>query len=65
MSRLKAIAQALPHLHLFRCTDLAQHLHTSRADKLLREVRDAARIGRELIDEQKGSGTSRVLSEPN
>lgn len=49
----KAIAQALPHLHLFRCTDLAQHLHTSRADKLLREVRDAARIGRELIDEQK------------
>jgi hypothetical protein len=49
----KAIAQALPHLRLFRCAEFATHLHTSRADKLLREVRDAARIGFEIVDEQR------------
>ncbi|RMD82121.1 MAG: hypothetical protein D6823_01550, partial [Chloroflexi bacterium] len=49
----KAIAQILPHLRLFRCAELAKHLHTARADKLLRDIRDAARIGFEIIDEQR------------
>ncbi|WP_424676155.1 DNA translocase FtsK [Chloroflexus sp.] len=49
----EAIAQTLPHLRLFRCAELAKHFHTARAHKLLCDVRDAARIGFEIIDKQR------------
>lgn len=49
----KAIAYALPHLRLFRCSELAGERKATRVDKLLRSVRDAARIGFEIVDEQR------------
>jgi hypothetical protein len=49
----EAIAYALPQLHLFRCSQLAQRLQTAGSSKLLREVYLASRIGMEVIDESK------------
>lgn len=47
-----AIAFALPYLGLFRCLELEQQLNTPRGDKLLRQLRSAARIGGEVLDER-------------
>lgn len=52
----QAIAKSLPHLRLFRCLELANTLRKPRAnkiDKILRDIRDAARIGFEIIDESR------------
>lgn len=49
----EAIALALPYLGLFRCRDLADRLNSPQGDKLLRQLRDAARIGSEVLDERK------------
>ncbi|MFO7167758.1 MAG: DNA translocase FtsK [Chloroflexota bacterium] len=48
----EAIAGALPYLGLFRCRDLAAQMNSARGDKLLRQLRDAARIGSEVLDER-------------
>jgi len=48
----EAIALALPQLGLFRCRDLAGQLNSARGDKLLRQLRNAARIGSEMLDER-------------
>ena len=47
-----AIVSALPHLDLFRCRELEPYLNTLRGDKLLRQLRQAARIGGEVIEER-------------
>ncbi|HWQ15588.1 MAG TPA: DNA translocase FtsK [Roseiflexaceae bacterium] len=48
----RAIVLALPHLGLFRCLELEQQLNTPRGDKLIRQLRAAARIGGEVLDER-------------
>jgi hypothetical protein len=48
----EAVAAALPYLGLFRCRDLASELHGARSDKLLRQLRDAARVGSEVLDDR-------------
>jgi hypothetical protein len=48
----RAIGLALPYLGLFRCLELEQQLNTPRGDKLLRQLRDAARIGDEVLEER-------------
>jgi DNA segregation ATPase FtsK/SpoIIIE-like protein len=49
----EAIAQALPHLGLFRCDELAQVLNTPRSDRLLRDLYRAARFGSEILEERQ------------
>jgi hypothetical protein len=48
----EAIAAALPFLGLFRCRDLAAELHGARSDKLLRQLREATRVGSEVLDDR-------------
>ncbi len=48
----EAVAGALPHLGFFRCRDLIGQLNSTRGDKLLRQVRNAARIGSEVLDDR-------------
>jgi hypothetical protein len=48
----EAMTRALPHLGLFRCQELAGELDGPRGDKLLRQLRDAARLGDEVLDER-------------
>jgi hypothetical protein len=49
----EAIARSLPYLGLFRCRELATSLDTPKADRLLREIHAAARLGGEIIDERQ------------
>jgi len=49
----EAIAQALPHLGLFRCGELTTVLNTPRGDRLLRDLYRAARLGSEILDERQ------------
>ena len=58
-----AIAESLPHLGLFRCRELADHLNTQRGDRLLKDVYRATRLGLELLDENQRSKYERVLQE--
>lgn len=58
-----AITESLPHLGLFRCRDLANHLNTPRGDKLLRQLRDAARIGSEVLDDRDHDSYLRRLQD--
>jgi hypothetical protein len=48
----EAIAHALPHFGLFRCHELAGLLSNARGDKLIRQLRAAARLGDEVLDER-------------
>ncbi|MBC7228714.1 MAG: hypothetical protein H5T61_16020, partial [Thermoflexales bacterium] len=48
-----AIAESLPALGLFRCRELADVLNTPKGDTLLRNVRRAARLGSELLDDHQ------------
>lgn len=48
----EAVAAALPHLGLFRCRDLVGQLANPRGDRLLRQLRAAARIGSEVLDDR-------------
>lgn len=58
-----AIAENLPHLGLFRCRELAEHLNTPKGDRLLKDVHRAARLGLELLDENQRSQYERRLAE--
>lgn len=53
MNIKSAIAEALPHLGLFRSQALAEHLNTTRGDKQLRDMFRAARKGDELLEERE------------
>lgn len=56
-----AIAETLPQLGLFRCRDLAGQLRNPRGDRLLRQLRDAARIGSEVLEDRiRGDYLSRL-----
>jgi hypothetical protein len=48
----EAIAHALPHFGLFRCHELAAQLNSARGDKLIRQLRAAARLGDEVLDDR-------------
>ncbi|MBK9714554.1 MAG: hypothetical protein IPO81_25075 [Kouleothrix sp.] len=48
----EAIAHALPHFGLFRCHELADLLNSVRGDKLIRQLRNAARLGDEVLDDR-------------
>lgn len=48
-----AIAEALPALNLFRCRELALHINNlPRSEKLLRDLKAAAQIGGEMLDDK-------------
>ncbi len=49
----KAIAFSLPHIHLFRCRALAEHLNDPRGKRMLRDMYQTARIGFEIIEESR------------
>jgi hypothetical protein len=52
MTVAEAIAHALPHFGLFRCHELAAQLNSARGDKLIRQLRTAARLGDEVLDDR-------------
>ncbi len=58
-----AIAESLPHLGLFRCRELADHLNTPKGDRLLKDVYRAARLGLELLDDNQRNQYERRLDE--
>jgi hypothetical protein len=58
-----AVALALPHLGLFRCREIERQIGTPRADKLLRQLREASRIGGEVLDERARGDYLRRLAE--
>ncbi len=49
----KAIAQNLPYLGLFRCYEIAEAIDGPRADRLLRDLYSAVRMGTELFDDRQ------------
>ncbi|PDW02508.1 DNA translocase FtsK [Candidatus Viridilinea mediisalina] len=48
----RAMVQSLHHLGLFCCLELEHHLNTPRGDTLLRQLKQAARIGSEVLEER-------------
>lgn len=45
-----AIADALPHLALFRCQELTDKINTSKGDRLLRKLFQATELGHTLLE---------------
>lgn len=61
----RALIAALPHIGLFHCDELEPQLNTARGDKLLRQLRDAARVGSEVLDERaRGDYLRRLEAAP-
>jgi hypothetical protein len=59
----EAIVRSLPCFGLFRCHELAAQLNTPRGDKLIRQLRNAARLGDEVLDERVRNDYLRRLEE--
>ncbi|NJN19796.1 MAG: hypothetical protein HC822_27945, partial [Oscillochloris sp.] len=51
-SLAEAIVRALPYVGLFRCRALAAQLNSAPGEKLMRQLRNAARLGDEVLDER-------------